>query len=252
MPEEETVNTPEVSPNEDSGHVVDTEATPVKEEGHAEQGTDDQKEEHPQKEDSEAGKKEEGKDEEVNYEKRYKDLQSEFTKTREQLKEHKNWREQLKGNPHFQQWAASLKEQAQQQQKPDFDNMSEEERFNYLVDQRVNERLNKEVKPYIDSTMQKEANETLNRFFNDNPDAKGHDEEIAEVMTKYNMPINEAWKYLGADTAEEKAKQKALEELEAKKKANVEMPKSKPSSPSIKKGMSVEEAFKLAQQSLNK
>lgn len=244
------VNTPEVSPNEDSGNAeADTSAeAPATEDRNTETGTDNAGEEK----NAEENPKQESKAEETNYEKRYKDLQSKFTKTSQEAKELKQFKESLEGNKEFQSWVNEQRRARDQEKKPDLSNMTDEERFNYLVDERVDNIIGKRVQPFIDATANKQAAETLNSFFKENPEAKNKQNEIADVMEKYNMPINEAWKYLSADGASDKAKQELLQEAEKKKKANLEMPKSKPSSTQPKRGMSVNEAYEYAKKQLKK
>jgi len=246
---EKDVNNPEVSPDlSESGQ---GDSSPDQIDGQAEKRTDSQSTEQPQK-GSEVGSSD---SQEEDLPKSYKELRAEFTRrTQEWAEKEKKYAElekklkELEENPYFQQWTEEMKKmaQAQQTQEPDWDSMTEEEKFNYLVDQRVKEILDKEVKPFIDATMIEKAQDTLNRFFSEHPEAKDRQDEIADVMEKYNMPIDEAWKFLTVDEIKEKTKQEVLAELEAKKKANLEVPGRKPSSPTIKKGMSVEEAYELA------
>jgi len=192
-----------------------------------------------------------------NLQKAYKQMQAEWTKDNQEISkiktEHQQlsqWKKDLESNPYFQQWAEDMARLAKYQQagSPDFSNMTEDERVNYLVEQKVNAILDQRINPRLQSAEQERAAAKVEKFLVENPEAKAHSAEIADVMKQHptvDMPT--AWKFVKAEFARDDARKEVLGEMEVKEEANLELPGKQPSQPARKKKMSVEEAAELAE-----
>lgn len=255
------VNNPEVSDESQvDSQSVDTEAT--QQQVTDEKGTDSSVKEQPEEdsttvEESFMGKKFDPKSlkDKPELEKAYKQMQSEWGKRNMEYRDNQKnleglskWKKDLEENPYFQQWASDMDRLAKMQsgKQPDFEKMTEEEKFNWAVDNRVNEILNKKVQPFIDSTTRQDAKVKVDKFLADNPKAAEHIDAITKEMTESGVDMDKAWKYVKADFAKDEAKQEVLGEIETKRSANLQLPGKQPSTPAAKKKMSVEEAAELA------
>jgi hypothetical protein len=188
-----------------------------------------------------------------------KSMQADYTKKtqalaseRQEYEQLQSWRKDLESNPYFQQWADDMQRIAkiQQGKQPDLDSMTEQERIDYMVQQKVNEVLENQVNPRVQTLESERANARVDKFLTDNPTAKDHSTDIAAVMKQHpTVDMDTAWKFVQAEKglSKESAKKEVLKDLEVKDNANLEMPGKQASQPAKKKGMSVEEAWELAE-----
>lgn len=245
---EKEVNNPEVIPSDEGGQGTNT--PEPDDTGQEKKGTGSGEVEEPEK----GSTTEEGKEKGKGLPKDYDGLRAEYTRrTQEWSKKEKElaglsrWKTDLEASPQFQQWTEDMQRLAKMQagKQPDFESMSDEEKFNYMVDQRVNEILNQKVQPYIDATTQQSATAKVDKFIADNPEAKNHVDNIVKEM-EAGLSMEKAWKLVKADFAKDDAKQEVLQEMETKKNANLQLPGKQPSTPAKGKKMTVEEAAELA------
>jgi len=181
----------------------------------------------------------------------YKSLQAEFTKKSQRLAEIERQREkELEELSTYRQMYA---QQPQQKTAKDFAQMSEMEKFNYLVDERIGET----VKPYISKIAQLEgvlsniimenASKIRSNFFEVNPDAAKYEDQIATLMTKHSIADpNKAWNFLKVELGlvKNEAKQEVIKEIQVKKDASKLMkPVSTPSTPISEKPKTFDEAY---------
>jgi len=246
MPEE--INNPEVSTLEETDEVAEApedidgqaEVTEPAETEQAESGTD--KTEQP---------------------KNYKELQAEFTRKSQEYadfkKQFEKQQEELNAfRQYYSQQQIQQKQQPEEKSAKDFAEMTEMEKFNYLVDQRITDS----VKPYIDkisalenyiSSMQQEsANRVWNEFVQQHPDAVNYSDQLAQLITQHNMPLDRAYKLLKADIAPVEAKQEVLKEIQVKKDAaKLQMPVTKTPATSNEIPDSFEDAYNKAMQKIS-
>lgn len=190
--------------------------------------------------------------------KNYKELQGEFTRKSQELSEiKKRYDKDLQELQTFRQMQADLKEQKQEVPQPgktlsakEFANLEPMEQLNYLVDQRLNERIsplqqeNASLKQQLNYLVNEASSRTWNEFVTQHPDASNMGQQLAEVIQQYNMPLDKAYKFLKADQALPEAKQEVLKEIQVKKDASKLMkPVSTPTTPAESKVDSFEDAY---------
>lgn len=89
-----------------------------------------------------------------------------------------------------------------------------------------------QVQPVLNSVTAKEANNVINSFFSQYPNAKEYATQIGAKMAETGLDIVSAWKIIDYDNAPIKAKEKLDGEIQLKRDANVL--KSSGGTPSIK------------------
>lgn len=194
--------------------------------------------------------------------KAFKDTQAVFTKksqsltdVKKQVKAYEDYYKGLAANPEFVALQKSQKEKAKAKEEPDFSKMSEEEIFNYTVDKRVQDKLSELEKKmdnkygtYIESKQVAEGNKMIADFAESKKIPEENARELAKYAVGHNVSLEDAYKVANFDTIPEQAKQDALEDLDLKKKANLELG-SIPSSvaPVIPDKMSFAESAKQAE-----
>ena len=197
---------------------------------------------------------------------RYKNLQGEFTKTKQEFSEVKKQRD--KDAEELAVYRKMNADQIKQQQanKPDptkplsakdFANLEPMDQLNYLVDQRITETVNpylgkiKQLEGYIQHTQRAEAQRTWNEFVAIHPDAANMAGELSQTITQHNMSLDKAYKLLKADQAIPDAKQEVLKEIQVKKDASKLMkPLSTPTTPINATVANFDEAWELTKKEL--
>jgi hypothetical protein len=114
--------------------------------------------------------------------------------------------------------------------KPDFSKMSDEEIFNYTVDQRVESRLS-ELEQRIESkygtwynqNLAEQGNKLIQNFANEKELEVSEVKQLAKYAVAHRVSLDEAYKVAYFDKIPEQAKQEALEDLSLKKSANLEL-----------------------------
>ena len=168
--------------------------------------------------------------------KAYKDFQADYTKKSQshsdlekENKAYKEYYDNLMKDPEFKAVAKARQERAEKEKEPDFSKMNDEEIFNYTVDKRVQDKLSEleskmdsKYGTYIQSKLVSEGNKLIADF----AESKGIPEDDVRGLAKYavdhKVTLDEAYKVAYFDTLPEKAKQEALDDLDLKKKANLE------------------------------
>jgi hypothetical protein len=247
--EEYQVNNPEPEPTADGGQAGE-ETAPANEEGQSKDGTDASGAEQPSGDSAEGEK---GKEDEKITPEQYKKLQAEFTKKSQMLS---NW-EKLGSTKEFQEWYGNMAKQGQQpQQQFDPNSLGPEEKkaydliTNHMVNPAVTSAMN-QMKQYVQPFVDYVVNAQIGEFYSKYPDAKSHENEVADIMLKHGLTMEKAWKFLKADSAKEDAKQEVYNEISAKEDANLQRPGGvKTSKPAIKKGMSLKEIAKITSEEM--
>ena len=196
--------------------------------------------------------------------KAYKAYQADYTKKAQSLSEHEKKVEQyekyyqdLIKDPDFIALQKSKAEKAKAEAEPDFSKMSEEEIFNWTVDKRVQDKLSElETKmdskygTYISQKQVAEGNKMIADFAKEKAMPEEDVRELAKYAVEHRVSLNDAYKVANYDNLPEQAKQQALEDLNLKKKANLEQG-NVPSAvaPITPEKLSFDEAAKLAEKS---
>ncbi len=190
-------------------------------------------------------------------EKAYKQMQSNWTKKNQDFSSKQSeydqlssWKKDLESNPYFQQWADDMARMAKMQQsgQKDISNMTEEERFNFAVDKKLNDYIEQKIDPRVKTLEQERATARVDKFLTENPNAKEYAVKISNLMKQHpTLDMETAWKLIKADFAKDDAKKEVLGELKVKGDANLELPGKQASQPAKKAKMSVEEAAELAE-----
>ncbi len=168
----------------------------------------------------------------------FKNSQADFTKKSQSLSDsekkvqaYEDYYKGLAADPEFVALQKSQKEKAKVEKEPDFSKMSEEEIFNYTVDKRVQGKLSELEKKmdnkygtYIESKQVAEGNKMVEDFAKE----KGLTVEevrknILSYAVEHGTTLGEAYGANYQDKITEKSQQDALEDLEVKKKANLEL-----------------------------
>jgi uncharacterized protein YeaO (DUF488 family) len=187
---------------------------------------------------------------------KFKSLQAEFTrKSQEYADFKKRYDKETQELNAYRQLYAQQNRQPQQVQQPakDFNQMSEMEKFNYLVMQQMQpvlEPLQQEIaylKQINNSLMAMEDKRIWNGFVEKNPDATEYREKIYEMVAKHKIDPDEAWALLNKDKLKDNVKQEVLKEFQVKKDASKLMkPVSTPSTPINETVSSFDDAYKKA------
>jgi len=169
--------------------------------------------------------------------KAYKAFQAEYTKNQQTLSEHEKrnteYEAYLNGivsDPEISAILRARQEKAKEEKAPDFSKMSDEEIFNYQVDKRVQEKmteLESKIEAKYGSFIQNKLVSEGNKIMEDFAEAKKIPVEDVTELAKYaidhKVTLEEAYKVAYFDKIPVQAKQEALEDLESKKNANLEL-----------------------------
>jgi hypothetical protein len=169
--------------------------------------------------------------------KAFKEWQADYTSKTQSASELEKKMEQYQGyldnlgnDPEIQAILKARQAKAQAEQLPDFSKMSEEEIFNWTVDKRVEEKvsaLEKKIEAKYGTWYQSELADKGNKMINEFAESKkvsvDEAKDIAKYAVAHSMSLDEAYKVHYFDKIPQQAKQEALEDLELKKKANLEL-----------------------------
>jgi hypothetical protein len=164
--------------------------------------------------------------------KAYKAFQGDYTKKSQAAAEYETYYKNLMADPEFVAFAKSKQEKAkvEAEKQPDFSKMNDEEIFNYTVDKRVDEKLTKykeEVESkyggFINESLVKQGNKLIDDFAEEKKIDVEDVRELAKYAVEHKVTLDEAYKVAYFDKIPEQAKQEALEDLDLKKKANLEL-----------------------------
>jgi len=202
-------------------------------------------EEQPAK-DSEAGKEEQAKGVDLNKaiakltpaeQKAYKAFQADYTKKSQNLSEHEkkvaayeDYYKNLTADPEISAILKSRQDKAAKEKEPDFSKMNDEEIFNYTVDKRVKAitaeletKMDNKYGTYIQSKLVTEGNKLIGDFAASKKISVEDVKELAKYAVEHKVPLEDAYKVAYADKIPEAARQEALDDLDLKKKANLEL-----------------------------
>ena len=190
-------------------------------------------------------------------EKAYKSFQGAFTQKTQgiagdkaELEQLRKWQTDLNAMPEFQQFSEDITRMAKMQQagQKDISNMTEQEKFDFAVDEKLKNYIEQKVDPRVKTLEQERATARVDKFLATNPAAKEYAVKISNIMKQHpTLDMDTAWKLLKADFAKDDAKKEVLSELEVKGDANLELPGKQASQPAKKAKMTVEEAAELAE-----
>lgn len=164
--------------------------------------------------------------------KAYKAFQADYTKKSQYLSEYEAWHKTVVNDPDYIAMTKAKEEKAKAEiaKQPDFSKMSDEEIFNYTVDKRVEEKLSKleekmegKYGSYINSSLVKQGNKLIEDFATDRKIEVDDVRELAKYAVQHKVTLDEAYKVAYFDKIPEAAKQAALDDLDLKKKANLEL-----------------------------
>jgi len=202
-------------------------------------------EEQPAK-DSETGKEDQVKGVDLNKaiakltpaeQKAYKAFQADYTKKSQSLSEHEKkvadyetYYKNMMADPEYAAIAKSKQAKAEAEKEPDFSKMNDEEIFNYTVDKRVKaitaeleKKMDGKYGTYIQSKLVSEGNKLISDFAEEKKLPVEDVRELAKYAVEHKVGLDEAYKVAYFDKIPEAAKQEALEDLDLKKKANLEL-----------------------------
>ena len=165
--------------------------------------------------------------------KAYKDFQADYTKKSQsaaRVTEYENYLNNLVADPEISAILKARQEKATVEKPPDFSKMSDEEIFNYTVDKRVQDKLSElETKmeskygSFINESLVKQGNKMIDDFAESKKIPVEEVRELAKYAVAHQVPLEDAYKVAYADKLPGQAKQEALEDLDLKKKANLEL-----------------------------
>ncbi len=205
----------------------------------------------------------------------YKSMQSDYTKKMQDLKQIQSVfpeyeraaqiLNQLASDPEFQKWRESevqRRNQTPKEPEPDFDNMSEDERYEYIakkVAKETEDRLRNEFQQTYGTFMNKEleakAMGTINEFKTKHPEAKNDElAKLAPVIKAHNLTLDQAYAMTYPDRVSKQALEKARQELYVKKQANLETGNLPGDAAPNTSGqpMSVQESWEMSKRQANK
>ena len=169
--------------------------------------------------------------------KAYKAFQADYTKKSQTLSEHEKkitsyedyYRNQM-ADPEYVALAKSKQAKAEAEKQPDFSKMNDEEIFNYTVDKRVQDKLSEleskmdnKYGTYIQTKLVAEGNKLIGDFAEEKKIPVEDVKELAKYAVGHRVTLDEAYKVAYFDKIPEAAKQEALDDLDLKKKANLEL-----------------------------
>ncbi len=169
--------------------------------------------------------------------KAYKAFQAEFTKKSQSLSElekakaeYEETFNRLSSDPEISAIFKARQEKAAKAQQPDFSKMSDEEIFNYTVDKRVEEKLTtleqkmeQKYGTYIDNNLAQQGNKIIKDFATEKKISVEESMELTKALFSYQPKLEDMYTLKYAKQIPEVAKQEALDDLDLKKKANLEL-----------------------------
>ena len=198
----------------------------------------------------------------------YKSMQSDYTKKTKTLKEIQQdyqkakqaeyYLSQLMNDKSFQRWRENYLSMSQagdnqeKEQEPDFDAMTEEEKYQYFAkkaadetEQRLREEFNKTYGTFMNASLQEKASNIISNFKKEHPETNDNElAKLAPIIKKHNLTLEQAYAMTYPDRVGKAAVEKARKELYVKKKANLETGNlpgeaapSSPSKPSFKEAL---------------
>ncbi len=193
----------------------------------------------------------------------YKNMQADYTRKTQEIKsimpkyqeaeQARQVLQQLWADPEFQKWRATETERRQQaQQEPDYDNMTEEDRYKHYEEKikSLEDRLNQSQQTYgtfIKQAQMEKAQKTINDFRAKHPEAKEEElARLAPVIRQHGINLEQAYTLTYPDRFKQQAVDKARSELQAKKKANLETGGGTQASPQIPDKPSLDQALAMA------
>ncbi|MFH2044491.1 MAG: hypothetical protein ABIK92_05030 [Pseudomonadota bacterium] len=196
--------------------------------------------------------------------KAYKAFQADYTKKSQsaaKVTEYENYLNNLVTDPEISAILKARQEKAKVEAEPDFSKMTDEQIFNYTVRKEakvVASEETKELRQQLAELMgdrQRTLVEQGNKIIDDFATNKKLDVEDVRELAKYavghNVSLDEAYKVAYFDKIPEAARQEALDDLDLKKKANLELG-NVPSgvAPIMPEKPTVRQAFEMAQKQL--
>lgn len=193
----------------------------------------------------------------------YKNMQADYTRKTQELKsivpkyqeaeQAKQVLQQLWADPEFQKWrTAETKRRQQAQQEPDYDNMTEEDRYKHYEEKikSLEDRLNQSQQTYgtfIKQAQREKAQKTINDFKAKHPELREEElARLAPVVRQHGINLEQAYTLTYPDRFKQQAVDKARGELQAKKKANLETGGGAQASPQTPDKPSLDQALAMA------
>lgn len=193
----------------------------------------------------------------------YKNMQADYTRKTQELKsivpkyqeaeQAKQVLQQLWADPEFQKWRTAETERRQQaQQEPDYDNMTEEDRYKHYEEKikSLEDRLNQSQQTYgtfIKQAQREKAQKTINDFKAKHPELREEElARLAPVVRQHGINLEQAYTLTYPDRFKQQAVDKARGELQAKKKANLETGGGAQASPQTPDKPSLDQALAMA------
>jgi len=271
---------PEEKTNNSEPEVQEQEQAQTPDEGESTAPSTDQEQETGEGKQPEADlQKEEGGDEETpsftdkvdpsklspELQKVYKSMQADYTRKTQEIKsimpkyqeaeQARQVLQQLWADPEFQKWRAAeteRRQQAGQQQEPDYENMTEEDRYKHYEEKikKLEDQVNQSQQTYgtfIKQAQMEKAHKVITDFRRKYPEVTDQEAaELAPVIRRHGVPIEKAYIMTHPERFEQKAVEKARAELQAKKKANLETGGGAQASPQTPDKPSLDQALAMA------
>lgn len=165
--------------------------------------------------------------------KAYKAFQADYTKKSQaaaKITEYEQYLNNLVADPEISAILKARQTKAEKEKQPDFSKMSDEEIFNYTVDKRVQDKLSElETKmdskygTYIQNKLVAEGNKLIQDFAEAKKITTEEVKDLAKYAIEHRVTLEEAYVIANSAKVTENAEQKALEDLDLKKKANLEL-----------------------------
>ena len=202
----------------------------------------------------------------------YKSMQSDYTKKMQEMKsietnfseaqQAKDALEKLWADPEFQKWRVAETERRrlaiEMQQKPDFDSMTEEQKIQWHVkravaetERRLEDKFARTYGVFMNSKMAEEAQIKIDNFKKEHPEATDDDlASLATTIREHGVDLNQAYILKFPERFTALAVKKAREELELKKRANLEIGGIGEGSPQIIEKPTFEQALEISKKEL--
>ncbi len=169
--------------------------------------------------------------------KAYKAFQAEYTRKSQSLSEtemakakYEGYLNSLVADPEISAILKARRDKAEIEKEPDFGKMNDEEIFNYTVDKRVKAitaeletKMDAKYGTYIQSRLVDEGNKIINDFAEAKKITVEEVMELSKYAINHQVPLEDAYKVAYADKIPQQARQEALDDLDLKKKANLEL-----------------------------
>jgi len=169
--------------------------------------------------------------------KAYKAFQAEYTKNQQTLSNYEkqniaydDYIRNLTSDPDVVAIIKAKEAKAKAEPEPDFSKMSDQEIFDYSVDKRVKAQMSEleskmesKYGSFIQNKLVDEGNKLMKDFAESKKITVEEVRELSKYAINHRVPLEDAYKVAYADKIPEQAKQEALEDLELKKNANLEL-----------------------------